>query len=106
MKKFATIFCVFALLFSVSCTADWQVRVESDTSWSGAFGNRTVDGTGNQVIDLEDGDVDCVVVQKETREGFLSIQVFSDGSGLLDPGQEKDKVTTTAEFGIVSDCTQ
>ena len=69
--------------------------VGSDTSWSGVFDGRSVDGTGDMKVDMgARGGMKCAVVQKKTREGFLTVSI----SG----GESK---TTTANFGSVSVCT-
>jgi len=71
-----------------------EARVESDTSWSGSFDGRTVSGTGNQTVDMGSGNgAKCAVVQKQTRNGYLTVSV--------DGGESK---TTYAEFGVVSVC--
>lgn len=70
-----------------------EAHVTSDTSWSGSFNGRTVEGRGNQTVDLGGGDSPkCAVVQKQTTNGFLTVKIGSD---------EK---TTTASFGVVSVC--
>jgi hypothetical protein len=70
-----------------------EAHVTSDTSWSGDFNGRTVDGSGNRTVDLGGGDnPKCAVVQKKTANGFLTLKIGSD---------EK---TTTAAFGVVSAC--
>lgn len=71
-----------------------KADVSSSTSWSGSFNGRTVSGTGNMSVDMgARGSVKCAVVQKDTREGFLTVSI--------DGGESK---TTTAEFGVVSVC--
>ena len=92
------------LAFGLLACTDYQAEVESDTSWSGAFGDRTVDGTGNQVVDLPDDWPQCVVVQKQTIHGFLRVRVIG-GGGILGPG-DSDWVETTAEYGVVSACAE
>jgi hypothetical protein len=85
------------LLFtSCSWLNNVNAEVTSDTSWSGNFDGRTVDGTGNQTVKMDRGSNSsgsvCAVVQKDTRSGFLTVKIG---------GEEK---TTTAEFGVVSVC--
>lgn len=71
-----------------------EADVESDTSWSGSFDGRTVDGSGNQTVKMGGGgSTKCAVVQKQTRNGYLRVSI----SG----GEEKE---TTAAFGVVSVC--
>lgn len=94
-------FSLFVLLITLSsgCGAfDVNAHVASDTSWSGSFDGRTVDGNGNQTVQMgsandRSGPSKCAVVQKQTRTGFLTVKI--------DGGEEK---TTTAEFGVVSVC--
>lgn len=72
------------------------VHIESNTSWSGAINDASVDGSGNRDIDINNSS--CAVFQKETKEGYLTITVkggmFFDG----------DNATTTAQYGVVSVC--
>lgn len=89
--------CLFASVLVAGCGVfRTEAVVTSDTSWSGSFDGRTVEGTGNRVVDLPGGGASsstkCAVVQKQTRQGFLTVRIGSD---------EK---TTTAEFGVVSVC--
>lgn len=101
MKKFLISILV---LFAMTACTDYKVKVESDTSWSGAFGNRTVDGSGNRTVDLDDdGETVCCVVQKQTREGYLKITIIDDGSSIF--ASDGKSVRTTAEYGVVSVCT-
>jgi len=103
-KKSVSVFLLIILVLVAGCGLDYECEVESDTSWSGSFGNYTVDGHGNDVVSLPDDPPICVVVQKETREGFLMIKLTAKGGGVLVPDKENDPVVTTAEFGVVSDC--
>lgn len=92
---------VAVILAALACgcgVLDVEAHVTSDTTWSGSFDGRTVDGSGNQTINLgtasgSSGPSKCAVVQKKTRTGFLTVKI--------DGGEEK---TTTAEFGVVSVC--
>ncbi len=84
------------------CT-DYKAKITSDTSWSGSFGGSTVDGSGNQTIDLPDDEIVCIVVQKETEQGTLSAEIIDEGF-LSFGGSEKK--TTTAKYGVVSVCNQ
>lgn len=71
-----------------------DAHVESDTSWSGSFNGRTVDGSGNQLVKMGGGTgTKCASVQKQTRAGFLTVKIGG--------GEEK---TTTAAFGVVTVC--
>lgn len=87
---------VIAILWSTTACSVFKVTadVSSSTSWSGSFNGRTVSGTGDMKVDMGiAGSAKCAVVQKETRNGFLTVSI----SG----GESK---TTTAEFGVVSVC--
>lgn len=71
-----------------------DAHVTSDTSWSGSFDGRTIDGKGNQIISLGNGGgPKCASVQKQTTGGFLKVKI--------DSGEEK---TTTAAYGVVTVC--
>jgi len=98
-----TTFFLLALstLILAGCT-DWKAKVESNTRWSGSFSGRTVDGNGNKTIDLDDDDVQCCVVQKETEQGFLKVSIVNEGSNpFASDGESKE---TTAAYGVVSVC--
>lgn len=70
-----------------------EANVDSNTSWSGDFNGRTVDGTGSQTVSLGSGTgPKCAVVQKQTTTGYLTVEIGSD------------KKTTTAAYGVVSVC--
>jgi len=91
--------CALLLLLVASLTATscnlfkTQAHIESDTSWSGSFDGRTIDGRGSRTIDLGGGTgAKCAVVQKQTREGFLTLKI------------DDEERTTTAAFGVVSVC--
>lgn len=93
MKRLLTL-PALAVLLSGCSAYESTAHVASDTSWSGSFDGRTVDGTGNQTIKLGATDVvKCASVRKLTRVGTLTLDI--DGS---------DKKTTTAEFGVVTSC--
>ncbi len=89
---------ILGLAIGVSgCSAfNTDAHVISDTSWSGSFDGRTVDGRGNQDISLGGGTgPKCASVQKQTTNGFLTLKI--------DNGDEK---TTTAAFGVVTGCSR
>lgn len=84
----AVVLCAGCSLFKT------EADVESNTSWSGSFDGRTVDGSGNQTVKMDGGSgPHCAVVQKKTRTGSLKVSISH--------GESK---TTTAEFGLVSVC--
>lgn len=86
------------LLIAITLLSGCQkyVQIESNTSWSGAINNASVDGAGNRDIDIDNSS--CAVFQKETEEGYLTIKVKG---GMFFDGEE---ATTTAEYGVVSVC--
>jgi len=100
MKKLFTLL-VFLSFIIISCT-DYKAKVESNTSWSGAFGNRTVDGSGNQTVDLDDDEIQCCVVQKQTTTGRLKVTIVDEGF----LGADGESAETTAEYGVVSVCSK
>lgn len=101
MRSFSLLIVLVGLLFG-GCSDDWKAKVESDTSWSGSFSGRTVDGSGNQTIDLDDDEVVCCVVQKQTERGRLKVSIVNEGSSpFASDGESKE---TTAAYGVVSVC--
>lgn len=114
MKHSVAIIALSAAALFAACSDekhDIYAEIASDTSWSGAFDNRTVDGAGSKTVDLPDGDIECVVVQKETETGYLTLTIVDHvtGGGIMGVG-EKDEtnrsngVSTTAAYGVVSGC--
>lgn len=85
--------CSLALLLS-GCSAFGapDAEVESNTTWSGSFTGRTVDGSGNQTVKLTGSSPFCASVQKQTKAGFLTVSIGGHSN------------TTTAEFGVVTVC--
>jgi hypothetical protein len=89
------------------CGQDLKAKVESNTSWSGAFGNRSVDGSGSKTVDLPDDRPQCAVVQKSTQGGSLTVRIICENTGLaamFGAEDEEDSATTTAAYGVVSVC--
>lgn len=103
--RFAKVFAACAALLCAGCSVDYKAEVKSSTSWSGAFGNATVDGTGDRIVDIPDDAPQCVVVQKQTTDGSLSVRVVTEGGGLFAPG-DSDWSTTTATYGVVTACSE
>lgn len=99
MKRLLLIAGIAGMILT-GCTK-YRAEVRSDTSWSGAFGNTTIDGSGNQDIELSKEEK-CAVVQKRTTYGSLSVQIVAHGS-IFSSGSG-EKATTTAEYGVVSSC--
>ncbi|MDD5088773.1 MAG: hypothetical protein PHI18_08245 [bacterium] len=108
MKMTVPLF-VILMQFIVACDKEeepnsppnWVADVQSNTSWSGYFGNRTVDGSGNEVVDLPDDEIVCCSVQKQTEAGTLTVTVKDQHNGTT-----KESATTNAEYGVVSVCNQ
>ncbi|HUV29525.1 MAG TPA: hypothetical protein VMY05_00340 [Acidobacteriota bacterium] len=97
--------CCLCLILLAGCGIDYKCEVTSNTSWSGIFADRTVDGEGDQTVDIPDDPPECVVVQKETEKGYLRIKLIAEGGWFLNSADDRPSVTTTAKYGIVSDCT-
>ena len=102
MKTLLIILTITMGLVFFGCT-DYKAKITSTTNWSGSFGGTTVDGSGNQTIDLPDDEIVCIVVQKETEHGILSAEIIDEGFLSFGGGEKK---TTTAKYGVVSVCSQ
>jgi hypothetical protein len=78
-------------------TATVEVRTApADLCWSGAFGNRTVDGCGDTKVDLQsDMGIFSANAQKQDEFGSLTLILFVNG-------KQVDSVTTTAAYGVAS----
>lgn len=92
-----------ASLLMTGCYVDYRAHVESNTSWYGLFGNDQVEGHGDAVIDLDDDEVPCITVYKDTREGYVGIRIVAYGGGILNPG-DTNWVETDAPYGVVGVC--
>ena len=114
IKIVAAMSATLLMLFPVGCQIfpqdddepepppNWVAQVTSGLSWSGYFGNRTVSGFGSQQVDLPDEEIVCVTVQKQTdSNGALTLQIKA-----INRGWNRDPVTTTAPYGVVTDCNQ
>lgn len=107
------ILCVPALVLALmGCeeSNDYYAVVDSNTTWSGVFGNRTVDGSGHNEVDLPDNSP-CVVASIQTETGFLTVTVMSHvtGGGIMGIGERNDReqqdtATTEASHGMVAVC--
>ena len=97
-------FIFLIVLMLLGCGPDWKAEIKSNTSWSGSFDGRTVDGTGNKTVNLSNDEVVCCVVQKDTEEGYLEVRIIDDSGGLFTADGEKAK--TTADYGVVSVCSK
>ena len=77
-----------------------EAEIQSDTSWTGSFGDRRVDASGNGTVVIGGPPPYCAIVQKRTEEGVLRVRVVSD-----DPtGPSTDWAETTLPFGVVTAC--
>jgi len=102
MKRFCLLIIIILGVLVVGCS-DWKAKISSNTSWSGSFGGTTIDGSGDRTIDLPNDEIVCIVVQKRTRKGTLSAEIVNESFlGLGGSG----KKTTTAEYGVVSVCSE
>jgi hypothetical protein len=66
---------VFALGVMTGCS-DYKVELKSNTSWSGVFGGKTINGSGNLIIDLPDEGRQCITIQKNTVDGWVRARVY------------------------------
>jgi hypothetical protein len=75
------------------------VRVEApgDLCWSGAFGNRTVDGCGSSTVPVSGlGDIYSANAQKQDDSpSTLTLVLTIDG-------EEVDRTSTSAAYGVAS----
>jgi len=92
-------------IFIINCAPDYKAQIKSDTSWSGSFDNRTVDGDGNDIINLSNEHPVCCVAQKQTEDGYLHIRVINDNKNIIGPGNSS-WAKTTAAYGVVSACSE
>ena len=85
----------------------YNAEIESNTTWSGSFGDQTIEGAGNTDVFLTDASHPvCVVVQKKTETGLLRLRVVKH---IIIPQSElvaTDWVETTADYGEVSACSE
>lgn len=89
----------------VACGSD--LKVESDTSWDGFIGGAggagaSVEGSGNHTFELNPG-ITCWNFQKQTQAGRLRAYVEKK---TIFGSDEVGDATTTAQYGIVSGCTE
>jgi len=76
-----------------------------------SYGTASFDGSGSTTVDIYDDDIVCVVVQKETTYGYVTVELwdhFEQEGGIF--GGERDEynlassATTRADYGVVSVC--
>ena len=97
-----TLLVLFALLI-IGCEANYKVKIESNTSWSGYMSGASVDGSGNRTIDIPEEDVVCATVQKETENGFVKVTLVDESPNIFGGGEIASRYTD-AKYGIVTVC--
>jgi hypothetical protein len=109
MLKIAGGIVIGVVLLTVGCAAllsssvkeatkkkTWIVRVNAPAGrcWSGAMGNRTVDGCGSKVVRVRDIAITSANAQKQSA-GHWRLKLT-----LLKDGRVVDSASTTAVYGI------
>lgn len=99
--KDAKVLAVIAtFLFVVGCAGEYEVVIESTTSWSGAIGNSTYSGNGNDRFTPDyTGDELTAVIQKKSSSGTLTGKIVQKG---MFGDNVLDEATTKAEYGIIT----
>ncbi len=73
--------------------------INSNSNWSGYFLNRTVDGKGDQIVELGNVKIISIIIQKQDAyRGELS-------GYILDRANNKklsETVSTTADYGVIT----
>lgn len=99
MQHMRTYMRAMAVMIMAGCGGP-DAEIQSDTSWTGSFGDSRVDGSGNATVSIGGPPPYCAIVQKQTAEGVLRVRVVSD-----DPtGPSTDWFETMLPFGAVSAC--
>lgn len=96
-SKITTCWLLALALLAGGCSS--EIRIESNTSWSGSFCGRTIEGTGNKTIE----GCDCATVQKTTADGYLEATIHTPNS-ILWFGLDGESKRTEAAYGVVSVC--
>ena len=100
MKHTRTYIRAIAVMIMAGCGGAAEAEIQSDTSWSGSFGDRRIDGSGNSTVEIGGPPPYCAIVQKQTADGVLRVRVVSD-----DPtGPSTDWIETTLPFGAATAC--
>lgn len=80
----------------------YQVKVDYDGEWSGSFGSaggqRTVDGSGAETVDIGGDDVSIVsasVQKQDDGSGEMTVQILKDGEVVKES-------STSGEYGVVT----
>ena len=76
----------------------WVVKVQAPTGhhWSGAFGNRTVDGAGSKEVAVQDVLITAADAQKQDGGSWPLRLTLTKGAKVL------DSQVTTAQYGLVT----
>ena len=99
MQHTRTYLRAIAVMIMAGCGGP-DAEIQSDTSWTGSFGDSRVDGSGNATVGIGGPPPYCAIVQKRTTEGILRVRIVTD-----DPtGPSTDWSETMLPFGIVTAC--
>lgn len=102
MKSFIII--TAACLLLIGCSKDYKVEITSDTDWYGQVSGRSVEGPGNQTIDMDDNKGECALLVKKTDAGKLSAKIIWDGGWFINPSGETKSVSTMEPNGSIEIC--
>ena len=61
---------------------EFEFRIESNTSWTGSFGGKTIDGHGDMIIPVgvhQFYHTDEAWARKDTERGLLRLEAIRDG---------------------------
>lgn len=91
---------------TIAVITSYRAIIRSNTVWMGVFGNRTVGGTGDYVVELPGPSPVCVVVNKKKADGYLELQIESYIATSKQVIHQQAAVRTNVSFGAVSDCSK
>lgn len=91
---------------TIAVITSYRAIIRSNTVWMGTFGNRTVGGTGDYVVELPGPSPVCVVVNKKFADGYLELQIESYIATSKQVLHKQAAVRTVANFGAVTDCSK
>lgn len=97
------IICPF-LITLMGCGMDYKCKVTSDTNWVATFADQRITGYHSRVFGLDADKPICVTVKKTTSQGHLMIELFKEGGWIFIADDRNSPISTTADFGVVSDC--
>jgi ribosomal protein L37E len=79
-------------------TADFEIRIECDTSWAGSIGGgtsqRSIEGSGSETWTVT-STMAVAVIQKQTDWGTLTVRILKNSRVVA-------QQTTTAAYGVVT----